>query len=644
MKNKRIKKIGVVFLVLVSTILLASSCVMIVYSALDGVYERNKTFFSSSLCEFTVDIYEKDFIEYYNCVLGQTSELSKYSGESREKLLERYEKMFKQENCNVSVALMRADKVIFSNYELEDYAYECKYLSHRLYPNATFYLRIASEVHKGDIVYTYYTIWNFLRNYSVLVFAVFLGSLASVIYGLVKLCKIAGGDKDATNESGNVIWQGVRMFWFDKLPLEIMSIIFLGGIGCLGYLSLLLSVGVLDECTKELIRECPFYVLGTVVALWIVIALALMVYLTTFSRRVKAKMLIKTTLVYYVAASIRYLLNLAFKLTENVSGVLKSIALVVLLALGDIALVIASNGEITLFVFLIHMIFLLVLLYFLLCLGAIKKKIQSFSKGDFTKKLDGDNMFGSLRKCVDDINSISDGVQEEVVHRMKSERMKTELITNVSHDIKTPLTSIINYVDLLKKEELENETAKEYIDVLDRQSQRLKKLTDDLVEASKAQAGCVTVNRTPIDISELLKQVVGEYSERLAEKALNPIVEDDTGGVTLNADGKLMWRVFDNLFGNVCKYSLEGTRVYIGMKKIGEKCEISITNYSKYPLSTIDEAELFERFVRGDASRSTEGSGLGLSIARSFVELHEGNMELKIDSDLFKVIITLPLV
>jgi len=624
MKNLWMIKLGLILLVIVSTILFAASATGLIYGVYDDMYKSNKTFFGSLLCEGVADTYEEDFLDYYNLIIGYDNNIS---GESAEVRLKRYEKMFSKENCNVSISLMRADEVIFSNFELEKYSYESKYLSNLTYPRVTIVMRIAPDVHPGDMIYTYYKLWSFLHDYSFLVITALIASLAAMIYGFCKLCKLAGGKG--------------RLSLFDRIPFLITSGVFVGSIGIIIYICQVLCVGL---SYRTMDAKAPLYILGAVILTSVIVSALLMLYFTSISRRAKLKMLFKTTLLYYVFTFLRYLFNLGVKLTENVPGVLKSIALVVLLVLGDILLAIASDGEITLFVFLIHVIFLLVLLYFLLCLGAIKKKLQSFSKGDFTKKLDGDNMFGALKRCVDDINSISDGVQAEVVRRMKSERMKTELITNVSHDIKTPLTSIINYVDLLKKEELENETAKEYIEVLDRQSQRLKKLTDDLVEASKAQTGCLTLNRTPIDISELLKQVVGEYSERLSEKELNPIVEDDTGGVTLNADGRLMWRVLDNLFSNVCKYSLEGTRVYIGMKKIDEMCEISITNYSKYPLSTIDEAELFERFVRGDASRNTEGSGLGLSIARSLVELHEGNMELKIDSDLFKIKIMLPLV
>lgn len=252
-------------------------------------------------------------------------------------------------------------------------------------------------------------------------------------------------------------------------------------------------------------------------------------------------------------------------------------------------------------------------------------------------KISTDGMHADLKKHAEDLNHISDGMLKAVEEKMKSERFKTELITNVSHDIKTPLTSIINYVDLLKGEKLENEKAAEYIDVLDRQSQRLKKLTEDLVEASKAATGAVALDMHQCKVSILMMQVCGEYDEKLKEKKLEVVSQFKDEDSEIMADGRSMWRIFDNVMSNICKYSQPNTRVYQLIEKKDGKLTITYKNTSEYQLN-ISEEELMERFVRGDSSRHTEGSGLGLSIAKNLTALQGGNLRINIDGDLFKVI------
>ena len=220
---------------------------------------------------------------------------------------------------------------------------------------------------------------------------------------------------------------------------------------------------------------------------------------------------------------------------------------------------------------------------------------------------------------------------------MKSERLKTELITNVSHDIKTPLTSIINYVDLLKKEDIKDEKIKEYIDILDVKSQRLKKLTEDLVEASKASSGNVKLNIESINIKELINQTIGEFKDRLESRNLQIETDMPHEDVRIDADNRYMFRIMENLFSNISKYAQENSRVYIDVKKTNKKVNISIKNISKDRLN-ISSDELMQRFVRGDKSRYTEGSGLGLSIAKSLTELQRGTFDIVIDGDLFKVV------
>ena len=248
-------------------------------------------------------------------------------------------------------------------------------------------------------------------------------------------------------------------------------------------------------------------------------------------------------------------------------------------------------------------------------------------------------MMFDFKKHGENLNSVNVGLSKAVNEKIKSERFKTELITNVSHDIKTPLTSIINYVDLLKKEELENETLQEYIEVLDRQSNRLKKLIEDLMEASKASTGNLEVTLEKLEAGVFMVQTVGEFEEKTKELNLDLIIKKPEEPIYILADGRHFWRVIDNLMNNICKYAQPYTRVYIDLDRKEEKAGITFRNTSKFPLN-ISSDELMERFVRGDSSRNTEGNGLGLSIAGSLMELMHGEFELVVDGDLFKVILT----
>ena len=248
---------------------------------------------------------------------------------------------------------------------------------------------------------------------------------------------------------------------------------------------------------------------------------------------------------------------------------------------------------------------------------------------------------GHLRELAHDINNIRDGLRKSIESEMKSENMKTELITNVSHDLKTPLTSIINYIDLLKRENIESETAKDYINILDKKSQRLKVLIDDLFEASKATSGAMELNITKIDIVQLLKQSLGENDERFKNSNLSVKLDIPDTKIFINGDGQRLYRVFENLISNIVKYSLSNTRVYIQMYVDDEnKLVIIMRNISAYELDFCAN-EITNRFKRGDSSRSTEGSGLGLAIAKSIVELHGGKFNIEVDGDLFKSIIRL---
>ncbi len=275
-------------------------------------------------------------------------------------------------------------------------------------------------------------------------------------------------------------------------------------------------------------------------------------------------------------------------------------------------------------------------LYLALVLRQLQKGGEALAVGDLSYQVDTKRMFWDFKRHGENLNGIAEGMTHAVDERVKSERFKTELITNVSHDIKTPLTSIINYADLIGKEQTENGKIAEYTQVLLRQAERLKKLIEDLVDASKASTGNIDVLLAPCEAGVLLTQAVGEYEQRLRDGNLELIVKQPETPVKILADGRLMWRVFDNLMNNICKYAQGGTRVYLTIEVKNGAAVISFKNTSRYPLD-IPPEELMERFVRGDSSRSTEGNGLGLSIAESLTELQNGKLELSVDGDLFKV-------
>ena len=274
--------------------------------------------------------------------------------------------------------------------------------------------------------------------------------------------------------------------------------------------------------------------------------------------------------------------------------------------------------------------------YFLVRLGKLQSAAERLAGGEDGVRFETTGPLDPIGKSAKIFNRIGDSVSRAVEERMKSERLRTELITNVSHDIKTPLTSIISYVDLIKKEQPENENIRGYIEVLDRQSGRLKKLIEDLIEASKASSGVLPVNAAELDVSELLRQALGEYSERFAAAGVNTVVNIPDERVIIFADGRHMWRIFDNLSSNICKYSLAGTRAYFDLKVERGEAVILFRNISSEQ-SELSGIDLTERFVRRDSSRHTEGSGLGLAIAKSLAELQGASLEVSVDGDLFKV-------
>ncbi len=299
-----------------------------------------------------------------------------------------------------------------------------------------------------------------------------------------------------------------------------------------------------------------------------------------------------------------------------------------------------DRSEILLLIWLIEKVaFAVGLIWLMKHYGNLKKTMLAISSGDTSARVNTTGMPIDFEEQGNALNEIASGLNVALTERVKSERMKTELITNVSHDIKTPLTSIINYVDLLEKQQIENEEAKEYLEVLERQSKRLKKLIEDLIEASKAATGNIKFQMESVNARMILNQSIGEFADRLKENDITLISNVPESDLYVWADNRYLWRVFDNLMSNIAKYAQSGTRAYVDLKQQDDTVTFTFRNTSKQELN-ISADELMERFVRGDASRNTEGNGLGLSIAQSLTESMEGTMNIAIDGDLFKVILT----
>ena len=274
------------------------------------------------------------------------------------------------------------------------------------------------------------------------------------------------------------------------------------------------------------------------------------------------------------------------------------------------------------------------------CFGVLLSGVQRMSAGQLEHQINTRYLRGDFREFAQQLNALSDTAQKAAKRQLRSERMKTELITNVSHDIKTPLTSIINFVDLLQKPHTDQEQ-RQYLEVLSRQSYRMKRLIEDLMELSKANTGNMQVNIVPIDAAEAVNQALGEFADKLDSAQLTPVFRQPEEPVMVLADGRLMWRVLSNLLSNAVKYAMPGTRLYVDLLRSADQVLLSLKNVSRAELTGSAE-ELMERFVQGDASRNTEGSGLGLNIAQSLMEVQQGKLHLTLDGDLFKVTLVFP--
>ncbi len=449
-------------------------------------------------------------------------------------------------------------------------------------------------------------------------------SILVFLFSLGILLWAAGWHRDSEAPSGGV---------FEKIPYDVFTFV----LGCAGALGMV----ILDEFVNTFFG---ILMVGLVASGLTVLWLIVLWWLVSTAVRIRTKTILSHNLLVILW---KRCANAGRRVLGRIEDV-PLIGLAVLIAAGFFFLhllgtVMLSGGN-------EFGLVLLILLYTAATIGIcavianmhlLEKGASKIAGGDLDHKIPEEKLFGAFRKHGQHLNSIGNGMNLAVSERIKSERFKTELIANVSHDIRTPLTSIINYTDLLSKLELEDAQAQEYIGVLTRQSARLRKLTEDVLEASKATTGAMKVEKEKLDLRVLVEQILGEYTERLEAGSLQMVCTMAEEPLYIMADGRLLWRVMDNLFGNVCKYAMRGTRVYLDVAAADGKVILTMRNISAVQLH-ISADMLMERFVQGDRSRNTEGSGLGLSIAQSLTALQGGRMELHIDGDLFKAELVFP--
>ncbi len=432
--------------------------------------------------------------------------------------------------------------------------------------------------------------------------------------------------------------EGIHLNWFDRIPLDILTLLYL--------LPLLFGVRLLNLISFPSDTGSMLVLQAALVAAYLICGLSLLLsYASTLASRIKAGTWYQNTVIWRVLTFLwRVLCHLGRTvryLCHNLPLYWRSALVWAGLCFIELIFIMITGCTGSFFVWwLIGRVLLTApLILAVINMKKLRDGGEKLASGALTSQIDTSHMFWEFKRHAENLNSIADGMQKAVEQQMRSERLKTELITNVSHDIKTPLTSIVSYVDLLKKEKMPSDAARQYLDVLDRQSARLKKLTEDLVEASKASTGNLSCTLEPTDVNVLLGQVMGEYEGKLEAGQLEPIVLEDPSSPKILADGRLLWRVFDNLLSNICKYAMPGTRVYLSSAVENGKVVICFKNISRSALN-ISADELMERFVRGDSSRNTEGSGLGLSIAQSLTSLQQGTFALSVDGDLFKASVT----
>lgn len=477
---------------------------------------------------------------------------------------------------------------------------------------------IQDEFYERNQAYTKYMPWVDQ--------VIVIGVLSVVLFlvALIWLTAIAG----KSNQQ-----EGVALLFFDKWKTEIwLCLMFMVG------LAIALPVNLVDGYMynwSQVIQNGQIagdavIVFGAAAAM--TCACFMTIYLSLV-RVLKAKTLWKNSLTRWMCKMVKYI-------WQNRSSITKLIVTCVGLFLVNF-MVLTGSGFFVLLAMVVDAVAVVYLAKLAIERTRIKKGIMKIAAGDTEYKIPLDNLTGDNKEMAEMVNHIGEGIQNAVEKSLKDERLKTDLITNVSHDIKTPLTSIINYVGLLKQEHFEDPKIQRYLDILDQKSQRLKTLTEDVVEASKISSGNINLEFINLNLVEMIHQTTGEFTEKFEKRNLTAVVTVPDEPAIVRVDGRRMWRVIENVYNNAAKYAMPGTRVYADLSMNKNLVLFSLKNVSEYPLN-ITADELMERFTRGDVSRTTEGSGLGLSIAQNLTKMQGGEFKLYVDGDLFKVTISFP--
>lgn len=524
---------------------------------------------------------------------------------------------------NLVYRLTKDGDVLYSSGESQTFAET--HTERRLPDGSVLSVELISPPMNKDTFYYGYHLYDFVYDAKYGFCIVTISCLAGALF-LAYFLMCGAGRKRKSNQ--------IYLNMADRLPLDLYGLILAAGIAVSAW------------SAYKLLLDLALWTLFLIIPCLLAISSFIALLLTTIAKRVKNgtwwnDMLLKKLLFTFWKLIKRTAYDIE-KIFFNLNLIWKALVMSFIYIALTLLTMSSKNGILTLLWLIFSVAAIIIICLAAISADRLRQGAEKLAQGDMSYKIDTDGMILDFKSHAENLNSINNVLAKAVDERTKSEKFKAELITNVSHDIKTPITSIINYVDLLDRDNITENERKQYLNVLKRQSARLKKLTVDLVEASKASTGNIAVNTEELDICEMLKQATGEFTERIDAAGLKLELELTKSPLCIMADGRLLWRVFENLLSNICKYSQPGTRVYVTAHEKDGRAVTDFKNISREKLS-ISGHELTERFVRGDSSRSTEGSGLGLSIAKSFTEIQSGSFEITVDGDLFKAEIVFPL-
>ena len=585
--------------------------------------ELRGDFYESSICSSAVyremsHVYDS---YHYYAENGQTEVLAKYD--------DWYPADDRSTNVRFSIE-DEAGAILFDNHRTGDIPVT-GWWGEMAQDGVVFRSYIAADYPAQDSVYWALRIYDVMAEFAPNAAVIVTACALAELFFLVFLARAAG--RRAGREEAVAGWQ-------EKIPFDLYAAVVLGGSAML--------VAAAASGTENTFQGFEPIMIAVVLACCAAAYALFLAFWMTLCARVKLGRWWENTVCCWLLRLCRRILRWCWRVLCRawgaLAGFVRGIPLVWRTAvgccvIGVLLFALESNHADGLLLMLIALLSVAACLLSMQ-LRRLQKGGEALAAGDLTSQVDTSHMYFDLKRHGENLNAISRGMSIAVEQKLKSERLKTELITNVSHDIKTPLTSIVNYVDLLQREHTP-EQEREYLAVLDRQAHKLKKLTVDLVEMSKASTGNIPCHIARRSVRELIDQTVGEYAEKLSAARLEPVVTLPDEELYCLCDGALMWRVLDNLLSNACKYACAGTRLYVAARREGETVAFSFKNISRDALN-VDPDELLERFVRGDSSRTTEGSGLGLNIAKSLVELQKGTFSIAIDGDLFKAGFILP--